>query len=285
MIWINGKEVEVNHYPDNTQLLKIKIGINKLYLYGGRVTIRWRYENDEECMTLWYVVNHIRAYKNINFPINLSLLYIPNARMDRVKKNDEVFTLKYFAQFINSMNFNCVYVLDPHSYVSEALFDRIYKKNLSFDYIWRWFEEKDKIDLENVMVYFPDDGAYKRYKDIFTENNILYGKKNRDWNTGKILGLTVHNKDGNEVPNYLLENKTVLMIDDIISYGGTLAYSADKLHELGASHIYAYGTHTENSVLDEEKGTLIKRLNNGIVDRLFTTDSLYTGNHPKITVI
>lgn len=283
MIWINGKEVEVNHYPDKTQLLKI--GLNKLNFYEKSFTIRWRYENDEECMTLWYIVNHIRAHKNINFPINLSLMYIPNARMDRVKKDDEVFTLKYFAQFINSMNFNCVYVFDPHSYVSEALFDRIYKKNLSFDYIWRWFEKKDNIDLENVMLYFPDDGAYKRYKDIFTGDNILYGKKNRDWDTGKILGLTVHDKNGNEVPNYSIENKTILMIDDIISYGGTLAYSADKLHELGAAHIYAYGTHTENSVLDEEKGTLIKRLENGIVDRLFTTDSLYTGNHPKITVI
>lgn len=283
MIWINGKEVEVNHYPDKTQLLKI--GLNKLNFYEKSFTIRWRYENDEECMTLWYIVNHIRAHKNINFPINLSLMYIPNARMDRVKKDDEVFTLKYFAQFINSMNFNCVYVIDPHSYVSEALFDRIYKKNLSFDYIWRWFEKKDNIDLENVMLYFPDDGAYKRYKDIFTGDNILYGKKNRDWDTGKILGLTVHDKNGNEVPNYSIENKTILMIDDIISYGGTLAYSADKLHELGAAHIYAYGTHTENSVLDEEKGTLIKRLENGIVDRLFTTDSLYTGNHPKITVI
>ena len=283
MIWINGKEVEVNHYPDNTQLLKIDI--NKLYFYEESATIRWRYENDEECMTLWYIVNHIKSHKNINFPINLSLMYIPNARMDRVKKDDEVFTLKYFAQFINSMNFNCVYVIDPHSYVSEALFDRIYKKNLSFDYIWRWFEEKDNIDLENVMLYFPDDGAYKRYKDIFTGDNILYGKKNRDWDTGKILGLNVHDKNGNEVPNYSIENKTILMIDDIISYGGTLAYSTDKLHELGAAHIYAYGTHTENSVLDEEKGTLIKRLENGIVDRLFTTDSLYTGNHPKITVI
>lgn len=283
MIWINRKEVEVNHYPDKTQLLKIDL--NKINFYEKSFTIRWRYENDEECMTLWYIVNHIRAHKNINFPINLSLMYIPNARMDRVKKDDEVFTLKYFAQFINSMNFNCVYVFDPHSYVSEALFDRIYKKNLSFDYIWRWFEKKDNIDLENVMLYFPDDGAYKRYKDIFTGDNILYGKKNQDWDTGKILGLTVHDKNGNEVPNYSIENKTILMIDDIISYGGTLAYSADKLHELGAAHIYAYGTHTENSVLDEEKGTLIKRLENGIVDRLFTTDSLYTGNHPKITVI
>lgn len=283
MLWINGQEVKVNHFPDNTQL--IKIDTNKLSFYDDSTTIRWRYENDEECMTLWYLVNHIRAHKEFNVLINLSLMYIPNARMDRVKSNDEVFTLKYFADFINSLNFNCVYVLDPHSYVSEALINRIYKESLSFDYIWKWLEERDGIDLNSVMFYFPDDGAYKRYKDTFTGNNILYGKKNRDWDTGKILGLTIHDKDGNEIPIYSLENKTILMIDDIISYGGTLAYSADKLHELGASHIYAYGTHTENSVLDAEKGTLIKRLDNGIVNRLFTTNSLYTGNHPKITVI
>ena len=30
---------------------------------------------------------------------------IPNARMDRVKKADEVFTLKWFADFINALHF------------------------------------------------------------------------------------------------------------------------------------------------------------------------------------
>jgi ribose-phosphate pyrophosphokinase len=73
------------------------------------------------------------------------------------------------------------------------------------------------------------------------------------------------------------------MVDDIISYGGTLAYSADSLKKLGASAIYAYASHTENSVLDEENGTLLKRLNDGTVDEVFTTSSIYTGNHPKIT--
>lgn len=77
----------------------------------------------------------------------------------------------------------------------------------------------------------------------------------------------------------------VIMVDDIISYGGTLAYSADELKKLGFKHIYAYATHTENSVLDPERGTLLQRLENGTVDRIYTTDSIYSGNHPKITAL
>jgi chromosomal replication initiator protein len=80
-------------------------------------------------------------------------------------------------------------------------------------------------------------------------------------------------------------NIDILMIDDIISYGGSLYHSANKLKELGVGKIYAYATHTENSVLDREKGTLIKSLENGTVEKLFTTNSLYSGKHEKIEVV
>ena len=106
-----------------------------------------------------------------------------------------------------------------------------------------------------------------------------YGEKKRDWETGKIFGLEIKNNGID------LKGKVVLMVDDIISYGGSLHYSAAELKKCGAKEIYAYVTHTENSVLDEEKGTLINDLNDGTVLRLFTTDSIYKGNHPKITVI
>ena len=53
----------------------------------------------------------------------------------------------------------------------------------------------------------------------------------------------------------------------------------------GVKEIYAYATHTENSILDKEKGTLIKSLENNTVNRLFTTNSLFKGNHEKITVM
>lgn len=75
------------------------------------------------------------------------------------------------------------------------------------------------------------------------------------------------------------------MVDDIISYGGSLHYSAAELKKCGVGEIYAYATHVENSVLNEDKGTLINDLNDGTVLQLFTTDSIYKGDHPKITAI
>ena len=75
------------------------------------------------------------------------------------------------------------------------------------------------------------------------------------------------------------------MIDDIVAYGGSLYYSANTLKNWGVDKIYAFVTHTENSVLNREKGTLIKSLENNTVERLFTTDSIFTGKHEKITVM
>lgn len=51
--------------------------------------------------------------------------YIPHARMDRVQELEDVFTLKYFCQVINSLHFDKVIVRDAHSNVSLALLDRV----------------------------------------------------------------------------------------------------------------------------------------------------------------
>ena len=75
------------------------------------------------------------------------------------------------------------------------------------------------------------------------------------------------------------------MVDDIVSYGGSMAYGADKLKELGAAHIYAYASHVENSVLDQEKGTLLKRIDYGTVDKLFTTNSIFNDKHDNIEIV
>ena len=85
--------------------------------------------------------------------------------------------------------------------------------------------------------------------------------------------------------NLDLTGKTILMIDDIIAYGGTMFYGAHKLKEIGVGKIYAYATHTELSILDEKEGKLKKALEVGVVEQLFTTDSIFTGKHDKITVM
>ena len=306
MIKVNNVTITPGKFPDGTQHI---LNLNEdLLNTGSNVTtpyyeILWLYESDEEMFMLMCLVNHIREYHQYadNVIMNLVLPFVPNARMDRTHSSKEVFTLKYFAAFINNLNFNKVAIFDVHSNVSLALFNKVRSidkldecirfalLNILDDFDVETFTkgEKNTFDWSKTIIYFPDDGAYKRYKNlaVIKERKIFYGKKVRDWETGKILGLEVYNDQDEKVSEVDVKGNTFLMIDDIISYGGTLAYSADKLKELGAEKVYAYASHTENSVLDTEKGTLLKRIENGTVDKLFTTNSLYRGNHDKIEVI
>ena len=285
MITINGIEIVRKTFPDGSLCL---LDLNNSLLYPNKnYEIVWLYEGDYEIFMLICIVKHLRSktYNNVSF--NLTMPYVVNSRMDRTHSDNEVFTLKYFAEIINDLKFNKVVIVDPHSIVSEALIDNVCvlrPSNIISNVI-------DKLlclnDFEReVVIYFPDDGAYKRYKDLpcFKDLKCIYGKKERDWETGKMLGIEIYDKNGFKLTNEL-ENCDVLMVDDIISYGGTLAYSADKLKEMGAAHISAYATHVENSILDEEKGTLLKRYNDKIIDTVYTTNSIYHGNHPMVELI
>ena len=115
MIQVNRKTVELSRFPDGTLHLVPEIDMSNVDYH---VTISWYYENDSEMAALMFLTKH---FKENGFEVILFMPYIPNARMDRVKNENDVFTLKYFADFINSLHFSLVIVLDPHSAVSEAL--------------------------------------------------------------------------------------------------------------------------------------------------------------------
>lgn len=272
MIKINGKKVDVEHFLDGTQrMTKLEMPNNE----QEDLVFDWHYESDEELLTLYYLVNHMRA-NGYNGKYVLEMPYVINGRMDRVKSRSEVFTLKWSSQLINSMHFDRVLILDPHSNVTPALID-----NVSVGYPAKFvYEAITKIGKDNLVLYYPDSGAQKKYHEIFPDMPFCYGKKDRDWNTGKIKGVIIENE-----MNIDFTGKTILMVDDIIAYGGTMFYGAHKLKEIGVGKIYAYATHTELSVLDEKEGKLKKALEGGVVEQLFTTDSIFTGKHEKITVM
>ena len=257
MIKIGNEEIKFGHFPDGTTLFKLNPA-EKAH------TITWLYENDEEMAKLYFLVKHMNS-KGIK-EIVLYLPYIPNARMDRVKEYDEVFTLKHFAEFINSLGFSSVVVLDPHSNVSEALIDNISMINLK-EFVKNAVLPKVRPDI----LFFPDEGAMKRYSKMFPNIPFLYGMKDRDWRTGEIRGLNVIGE--------IEKGASVLIIDDICSKGGTFYHSAKKLLELGVGDISLYVSHCENSILN---GDLIK---SGFVKKVFTTNSIFTKEHELIEIV
>ena len=275
MIKVNGIEVKANTFPDHSMmLLDTPVGNTDC------IKFEWYYNNDTELVELIYLVNHYRSLYGLSTKMILFMPYIPNARMDRVKENKEVFTLKYFSNLINSLNFESVYVLDPHSNVSSALIDRVKVLDVS-NYISRTIDYIREDDDRNCdfVIYFPDDGAYKRYKDIHCLDGMtkIYGQKVRDWKTGEILGLEIVDEERKKLEENSLEGKKILMIDDIISYGGTFYYSVLELKKYNPTLIYAYATHVETeSLWDSPKGKFGKLILNRTVERLFTTNSIYT---------
>ena len=262
MIKLNGQIVEVGHFPDGTLLMKQEFK-------GGKQTIDWRFENNEELVALNFLTNHLRD--SGAECITLRMWYIPNARQDRVKKSEDIFTLKYFAQMINAMKFNEVCVLDPHSSVSEALFDNLIKGTPEFLIKEVYKKISDMIGDQDTVMFYPDEGAMKRYSGM-AEKEYAFGIKRRDWATGKIEGLDVAGCVDK------IKDSRILIVDDICSRGGTFYHSAKKLKELGAKEIYLYITHCENTILEGEL------LTSGLIEKVYTTNSIFTKEHEKIEV-
>lgn len=261
MIICNGKKIELNHFPDGTLLMK------ELAPDTEKVILTWLFESNEELVGLYFLTKHLQA-KGIK-DIELELPYIPNARQDRVKAPEDVFTLKYFAEMINSLGYSKVTVLDPHSYVSEALIDNIEIQSPK-KYVERVLREISQ--EKDVLLFYPDEGAMKRYSAMF-DCPYVFGIKKRDWTTGQIQGLEVSGQ------TELIKGSTILIVDDICSRGGTFYHSAKALKELGAKQVYVYISHCENTILEGEL------LQGDLVEKVYTTNSIFTKSHERVKVL
>ncbi len=262
MLKLNGTRLETGRFPDGTML------INQEVPRESRIDLSWYYENDSEALALIYIVNHLKAHGKED--IHLYMPYIPNARQDRVKTEEDVFTLKYFASVINSLGLRSVTVLDPHSTVSEALIDRIVI-NKPTELIKKAIERIALLEGEAPSMFYPDEGAGKRYSGMI-DLPYAFGIKKRDWKTGRILGLDIAGDTDN------ISGKNILIVDDICSRGGTFYHSAKRLKELGARNIYLHISHCENTVLEGEL------LSSGLITKIYTTNSILTKEHPLIEV-
>ena len=274
MIYVNNKLIEQNHFSAGE--LKLKLNPTT----RATVDIQWHYENDAELFT----IAAIREYYATK-PCILYLPYLCHARMDRVKNPEDVFTLRTFARVINSMNFERVYVWDAHSNVGPALIDRCVDVSAQ-----NYIEEAIKLlkyRLENefcsgdeisvnpdICLFFPDEGAQKRYGTMFPDYPQAFGIKKRNWGTMRIEGYDIIGGEN-------IKDKHVLIIDDICSYGNTFIKAAESIEAAGAAGINLYITHCEDAI---SKGDIFKK---DIFDDIFTTNSLIRSEetNSKLTII
>ena len=254
MIKVGNVEIKQGQFPDGTLLMKFDPNGDE-FNTRGNILVEWYYENDAELFSLICVKRHLdRVYSYSD--VVLEMPYIPHARMDRVKSDEDVFTLKYFCEVINSLNFKVVHVRDAHSNVSLALLNNVEEMPITNYVLDAIFETQADV------LFFPDEGAMKRYSGGF-DIPYAFGMKKRDWKTGQIQGLDIINAE-------VVKDKNVLIIDDICSRGGTFYHSAKALKAAGAKSVSLYVTHCEKTIILGEMAST-----DGLVDHVYTTKSIF----------
>ncbi len=301
MIKLNGFEIPFKEFPNGESFADVYDMIvpyqskcvsesfsRDFFNEGGYNKIHLKFENDTDIFHLFCVKEYVDT-KWPNLPCILEMPYIPYSRMDR-QEEKRLFTLKTFANIINSMNFQYVKVMEPHSEVSAALIDRVKVENKSADLALKamadilglngssWFQDyshSEDFSLNGMFkrareagIYFvyPDAGAEKRYRKQIKYDKVLTCSKDRDFNTGNIKSIVVNGAEQAQ------DCKIAIIVDDLSSRGGTFCGAADALRKVipTIEQVILCVTHCENTIYD---GDVLK---GSLVDKVYTTNSILT---------
>ncbi len=157
---------------------------------------------------------------------NIIFDYLPFARQDRIAVDGDAFSLKVFADMVNSIDAEMVTLVDPHSDVAAALFDRC-------QVIPQHILLRPYFDLRGpdpFVLVAPDAGALKklwRLAESVAADGVLVGTKQRDPVTGQISATHVHNATG--IP--LTAALDFVIVDDICDGGRTFIHLAQAIKD------------------------------------------------------
>ncbi|HXW36561.1 MAG TPA: ribose-phosphate pyrophosphokinase [Nitrososphaerales archaeon] len=160
--------------------------------------------------------------------------YLAYARQDKEFLPGEVVSLGVIGHLLRAAGVRRIVTVDIHSTEGLSLFSMpIYSVSAIPDLA---SYAKANTSSKNAVVISPDFGASKR-TEAFAK---LYGaklyqlKKTRDRKTGDVKV---------DSPVLSVAGSEVLIVDDIITTGGTVAAAAEAVRKKGATKVYALCTH------------------------------------------
>lgn len=242
MIKING-ELFGNEEFHNGEAIFKEVNLN-----SDNNIIEMVFKDNRDVANLIFARHYIFD-KEPESKVSLIMLYCPYSRMDR-EINNQLFSMKYFADILSTLELDSVVVLDPHS---KVCVDLLKEHGLNvIEACLKSYILKVIDDFQPDYICYPDKGAYNKYPDLLSGINIpyFYAEKTRDLsNKGKIIGYELV-----DAPD--LKDKKVLIIDDICCLGGTAYRAAREIKLAGGSKVAFYISHCENGIF---AGKLLKK--------------------------
>ena len=208
----------------------------------------------EKLATILFFVSSLRDASAKR--ITLVVPYLAFSRQDRKTESRAPIATKYVAQLLESVGVNRLLTMDVHnlSALQNAFripTDNLESKNLIIDFLVgqnRYGEEtnRDMIPNTNLVVLSPDSGGMSRAKWFARslEKRIQAEMPN------ETVGLAYFDKErissseikGSQIIGDI-RGKNVIIVDDMISSGGTIKRSGEAIEKFGGKLWGACATH------------------------------------------
>jgi len=175
----------------------------------------------------------ISQARKVSSKIYAIIPYMGYARQDRQFLSGEVVTMSIVARMLKSAGAKKIIVVDIHSKIALNHF-KIPKENVSaIPELAKYFK---KMKLKDALVVSPDMGGALRAKKFASmlQTNFIALKKSRNRNTGKVV-IQSSKVD--------VRGKDLILVDDIISTGGSIVKAAQFLKRQKCKRVFVACTH------------------------------------------
>ena len=189
--------------------------------------------------------------------------YFGYARQDRKDEGRTPITAKLVANLITAAGADRVLCVDLHAAQIQGFFD-LPVDHLSAATVFCNHFESIRSELGDLVIVSPDVGNVKCAKEYASRLDADLAIIDKRRESG--MKVASENLIGN------VTNKTVLMVDDMISTAGTVCGAAKLVMDHGATRVVASATH---AVL---AGLAIQRLNDAPIERVLVTDTIPNGD-------
>lgn len=217
--------------------------------------------------------------------LKVILPYLPVGTMERISNPGEVVTADTFINILsNSIPLTSTgpvtfSIIDIHALQEQFYFsDNVLVELKSAIPVLKNKLFKIPND-KRIVIVFPDDGAYKRYKNGFTEFETIVCGKIRDGATRIVRIMEVNKNDNTDDISNKDENIIFVIVDDLTQSGGTLKKCADALRKddkIGGvdgtqCQIYAFVTH---AVFPDLNKVVTLFTSDNTVNKFFITNTI-----------
>jgi len=195
--------------------------------------------------------------------------YYGFARQDRKDRPRVSIGSKLSADLLSAAGIDRIITMDLHADQIQGFFnvpvDHLFGSAIFAPYI-------ENLNLSNLTISAPDMGGSKRanaYARHLQAEMVLCYKLRKKPNVVEEMSIIGE-----------VEDRNVIIIDDMVDTAGTLVLAAQMMKERGARSIRAFATHPVLS------GNAVERINDSSIEELVVTDSMpFIKYSPKIKVL